>query len=246
METYCLVVQYDGTEYSGFQIQPNQRTIQGEIEKSLAKLVPEPIRIVGAGRTDAGVHSEGQTISFKDSQLTVPKERLPYALNALLPSDIRIVESREVSQGFHARYDAVDKTYRYQIYEGQFPSVFWNRYAYWTKTKLDWVAMENCAQLFIGTLDFASFAASGSSVKTTVRTMSKIEFDYTEPIKTIKFTADGFLYNMVRNLVGTLLDVGLGKLTQKDVQTILGEGDRRLASATVAPQGLFLERVNYS
>lgn len=246
METYCLIVQYDGTEYSGFQIQPKQRTIQGEIEKALAKLAPHPIRIIGAGRTDAGVHSEGQTISFNDSHLTVPRERLPYALNALLPADIRVIESREVPQDFHARYDAVDKTYRYQIYEGDFPNVFWQRYAYWTKQPLDWVAMENCAQLFLGTLDFAGFASSGSSVKTTIRTMHNVKFDYTRSVKTIRFTADGFLYNMVRNLVGTLLDVGLGKCDQEYVQTILEKGDRRLAGATIAPQGLFLERVNYS
>ncbi|NMA61698.1 MAG: tRNA pseudouridine(38-40) synthase TruA [Firmicutes bacterium] len=246
MGTYCLVVQYDGTEYAGFQVQPNQRTIQGELEKALANLAPQPIRIAGAGRTDAGVHSEGQTISFRDPYLTVPVERLPYALNALLPLDIRVVSSRLEGPDFHARYSALEKTYRYQIYEGEFPNVFWQRYAYWTKQSLDWVAMEHCAELFIGTLDFAAFAASGSSVKTTVRTMHNVEFDYSKPLKTISFTADGFLYNMVRNLVGTLLDVGLGKLTMEDVQTILESRDRRLASATIAPHGLILESVKYS
>lgn len=246
MNTYCLVVQYDGTEYSGFQIQPRERTIQGELESALARLAPKPIRIVGAGRTDAGVHSEGQTISFADAHLTVPRERLPYALNALLPRDIRVVESREVEQNFHARYNALSKTYRYQIYEGAFPNVFLQRYAYWTKDPLNWEAMEEAAQFLVGTLDFAGFAASGSSVKTTIRTMSKIEFKYSDPLKTISFTADGFLYNMVRNLVGTLLDIGLGRVSREHLQTILVSGDRRLASATIAPQGLFLERVNYS
>ncbi len=246
MDTYCLVVQYDGTDYSGFQVQPNRRTIQGELEKALAKLAPHPIRIVGAGRTDAGVHSEGQTVSFRDPHITVPVERLPYALNTLLPPDIRVVASRLEKPDFHARYSALVKTYRYQIYESEFPNVFWQRYAYWTRESLDWVAMEHCAKLFIGTLDFAAFAATGSSVKTTVRTMHKVEFNYSQPLKTISFTADGFLYNMVRNLVGTLLDVGRGKLTREDVQVILKSGDRRLASATSAPHGLVFESVKYS
>lgn len=246
MDTYCLVVQYDGTDYAGFQFQPNQRTIQGELERALAKLAPQNISIVGAGRTDAGVHSEGQTISFRDPHLTVPVERLPYALNALLPSDIRVIQSRLEGPDFHARYSALEKTYRYQIYEGGFPNVFWQRYAYWTREPLDWASMEHCAQLFIGRLDFAAFAASGSSVKTTVRTMRKVECNYAKALKTISFTADGFLYNMVRNLVGTLVDVGRGKLTLEDVQTILESRDRRLASATIAPHGLVLENVKYS
>lgn len=245
MKTYCLIVQYDGTDYAGFQIQPNQATIQGELEAALAKLAKGPISIVGSGRTDAGVHSEGQTISFRDSQLTVPVERLPYALNALLPKDIRVVASKLVPPDFHARYSALEKTYRYQIYEGEFPSVFHQRYAYWTRDALDWQRIEACSRLFVGRQDFASFAASGSSVKTTVRTMRSVEIDSTGPLRLVRFTADGFLYNMVRNLVGTLLDVGRGKLDLNTVQSIMASRDRRLASATIAPQGLFLESVKY-
>lgn len=246
MKTYCLVVQYDGTDYAGFQIQPGQRTIQGELERALEKLGPNFIRIAGAGRTDAGVHSQGQTVSFKDDRLTVPVERLPYAFNALLPEDIRVVESRLEAPDFHARFSALEKTYRYQIYEGAFPNVFYRRYAYWTKEALDWNAMLNCTKLFIGRLDFASFAASGSSAKTTIRTMSQITIDTQGPLKMIRFTADGFLYNMVRNLTGTLLDVGLGRLSLEQVQMIMASGDRTLASATIAPQGLYLESVKYS
>lgn len=246
MDTYCLVVQYDGTNYAGFQIQPNQRTIQGELENALARLAPRPICVVGAGRTDAGVHSEGQTVSFRDCRLTVPVGRLPYALNTLLPRDIRVVESRLAGPDFHARYSAQEKTYRYQIYEGEFPNVFWQRYAFWSRELLDWEAISHCAQFFVGHLDFASFAASGSSVKTTVRTMSKVEIDGISPLKTLRFTADGFLYNMVRNLVGTLLDVGRGKLNEGDIRSILQGRDRSLASATSAPQGLVLESVKYS
>lgn len=246
MKTYALIVQYDGTDFAGFQIQPNQRTIQGELETALAKLTPNPIRVAGAGRTDAGVHSEGQTVSFRDKHLTVPINRLPYALNAVLSPDIRVIESRLEVAGFHARRSALEKTYRYQIYEGEFNSVFHQRYAYWTRAPLDWSAIEECTKLFIGQLDFASFAAAGSSAKTTVRTMSNVSVDTGGSLKMIRFSADGFLYNMVRNLVGTLLDVGRGKLDYKDVQRIMASCDRSLASATIAPCGLFFESVKYS
>lgn len=246
MKTYCLVVQYDGTDYAGFQVQPQQRTIQGELERALHTLGPNPIRIAGAGRTDAGVHSEGQTVSFKDDGLTVPVERLPHALNSLLPPDIRVVSSKLMAPDFHARISAVKKTYRYQVYEGEFPNVFLQRYAYWSRMPIDWQKVQACARLFVGRLDFASFAASGSSAQTTVRTMTSVTVDTDAPLKLIRFTADGFLYKMVRNLVGTLLDVGWGRLSIEDVQRIMESGDRRLASATIAPQGLFLESVEYS
>lgn len=246
MKTYCLIVQYDGTDYAGFQIQPGQPTIQGELEAALGRLGRNFIRIAGAGRTDAGVHSEGQTVSFRDDQLTVPVERLPYALNALLPKDIRVVESRLERGDFHARISARDKTYRYQVYESEFPNVFYQRYAYWMRQPLDWDAIDECSGLFVGRKNFAAFASSGSSAKTTVRTMHEVTVDKGGPLKMIRFTADGFLYNMVRNLVGTLVDVGRGNLSLDEVQAIMASGDRRLASATIAPQGLYLERVNYS
>ena len=246
MKTYCLVVQYDGTEYAGFQIQPNQRTIQGELEKALQRLGPNAIRIAGAGRTDAGVHSQGQTVSFRDDQLTVPVDRLPYALNSLLPKDIRVVESRLEKPDFHARISALEKTYRYQIYQSEFPNVFYQRYAYWIREPLEWDAIRECAGLFVGCLDFAAFASSGSNVKSTVRTMRQVTVDTEGSLKLLRFTADGFLYNMLRNLVGTLVDVGLGKLSPEDVERIMASGDRRLASATIAPHGLVLEKVKYS
>lgn len=246
MKTYALIVQYDGTDYAGFQVQSGQRTIQGELEEALGKLGPNRIRIVGAGRTDAGVHSEGQTISFRDDRLTVPVERLPYALNALLPPDIRVVKSWLAPPDFHARYSAVRKTYRYQIYRGEFPNVFYRRYAHWVKEPINWQAVEECARLFVGKLDFAAFAASGSSVKTTVRTMLSVTVEQASPLTLIRFTADGFLYKMVRNLVGTLLDVGLGRLSIEDVRLILHSRDRTLASATAPAHGLILENVVYS
>lgn len=245
MQTYVLIVQYDGTDYAGFQVQPGQRTIQGELEAALSRLGPNFIRIAGVGRTDAGVHSEGQTVSFRDDRLTVPVERLPYALNALLPKDIRVIGSRLEAESFHARYSALAKTYRYQIYEDEFPNVFLQRYAYWSREPLNWEAIAKCSKLFIGEHDFAAFASSGSSVKTTVRTMHQVTVDASGPVKTIRFTADGFLYKMVRNIVGTMVEVGRGSLSQDDVHCILASRDRRLAGAAIAPQGLFLESVNY-
>ncbi len=246
MDSFRLVVQYDGTDYAGYQIQPGLVTIQGELERALAQLAARPMRIVAAGRTDAGVHSEGQTISFQRGKLTVPADRLPYALNALLPQDIRVISSAVMPTGFHARYDAVEKTYRYQIYEDSFPNVFWRRYAYWSKHSLDWEEISRCGQLFVGRHDFAAFAASGSSVQTTVRTMKEVRVDSSGPLKMVRFTADGFLYKMVRNLMGTLLEVGLGRLTVQDVEQIMASRDRGRAGATISPEGLFLERVKYS
>jgi tRNA pseudouridine38-40 synthase len=245
MPNYCLTVQYDGTDYAGFQIQPGQPTIQGELERALFTLAKEPIRVMGAGRSDAGVHSEGQVVSFRTAALSVPIERLSLAVNTLLPPDIRVIESRFVPDDFHARYSALHKTYRYQIYHGPYPNVFWRRYALWERDPLDWDSIRECTHLYIGTHDFAAFQASGSSVKTTIRTMMNVTVDSQSEIKSIRFTADGFLYNMVRNLVGTLLDVGRGKLEIGAVKEIMESRDRRQAGATAAPYGLFLERVDY-
>lgn len=246
MRNFRLTVQYDGTTYAGFQIQPEQLTIQGELEEALKLLAKETIRIAGAGRTDAGVHSEGQTVSFQSCGLSVPTDKLPYALNRLLPRNIRVVESELMPGDFHAQYSVLEKTYRYQIYHGEFPNVFWQRYALWERKALDWEAILRCAPLFEGTKDFAAFAASKSGVKTTVRSMRQVEVDFDGTLKTIKFTADGFLYNMVRNIVGTLLDVGRGKLGPREIEDIFQSRDRRLAGATAPPWGLFLENVKYS
>lgn len=246
MGGFCLIVQYDGTDYSGYQIQPGQVTIQGELERVLGKLAGSPVPIVAAGRTDAGVHSEGQTISFCSERLTVPPDRLPYALNALLPQDIRVISCKAVPADFHARYDAVEKTYRYQIYEGEFPNVFWRRYAYWSKQPLNWENISRCGRLLVGRHDFAAFAASGGSVRTTIRTMKDVSVDSAGPLKMVRFTADGFLYKMVRNLMGTLVDVGLGRLSLQEMEEIITSCDRARAGATISPVGLFLERVKYS
>mgnify|MGYP001259425869 CR=1 FL=1 len=246
VQNYRLTVQYDGTDFAGFQIQPKQSTIQGEIERALAKLAKEPIRIIGAGRTDAGVHAEGQVISFKSDALTVPVERLPIAINSLLPFSIRVLDANYAPPEFHARYSAVQKTYRYQIFHGPVADVFLRRFSHWIREPLDWELMTEAAQLLVGRHDFQGYAASGSSVKTTVRTLYAIEVDAAPRIKTIRFTADGFLYNMVRNIVGTLIEVGQRKRTVESVLEVLASRNRALAGPTAPPVGLLLERVDYA
>ena len=201
------------------------------------------MRIIGAGRTDSGVHAEGQVVNFK-SDLTVPIARIPLAMNSLLPRDIRIIDAREVSPEFHARYSAVEKTYRYQMYEGPYPSVFLQRFAVWSPG-LNWQIMEDAHRYLVGTHDFAGFAATGSSVKTTVRSLTGYELRQEGSLWCFRFTADGFLYNMVRNIIGTLIEIGLDKRSLEDIANIIVARDRSLAGATAPPHGLVLESILY-
>jgi len=245
MTNYRLTVQYDGTHFAGFQIQPNQPTIQGELERALAILTKAPIRIVGAGRTDAGVHAEGQVASFKTDRLTVPVERIPAAVNSLLPPDIRVLQAEVVPNDFHACYSAVSKTYRYQVYHGATADVFLRRFALWIPEPFDWQAVAKAAVLLEGTHDFAGFASTGSSAKTTVRTMYRVELDTAGRVKCLRFTANGFLYNMVRSIMGTLIEVGKGRREVESVAEVLRTGARDLAGPTAPAVGLVLERVEY-
>lgn len=244
MANYKLILEYDGTNYNGFQIQTNGVTIQGLLEASLSKIAKTEVKLTAAGRTDAGVHALNQVVNFH-AQLSIPVERLPLALNSLLPKDIRVKDAQIVDDSFHARYDAVEKTYLYRIRQGAVESAFERNYCWWIKQDLDWDLMAVAGQTLVGTQDFAGFAASGSSVKTTVRTIKN--FTLTRVIQggDLRFTADGFLYNMVRNMVGTLVEIGLGKRPAADIQRIIATGDRRQAGITAPARGLFLEQVVY-
>ena len=244
MANYKLILEYDGTNYNGFQIQTNGVTIQGLLEASLSKIAKTEVKLTAAGRTDAGVHALNQVVNFH-AQLSIPVERLPLALNSLLPKDIRVKDAQIVDDSFHARYDAVEKTYLYRIRQGAVESAFERNYCWVIKQDLDWVLMAVAGQTLVGTQDFAGFAASGSSVKTTVRTIKN--FTLTRVIQggDLRFTADGFLYNMVRNMVGTLVEIGLGKRPAADIQRIIAAGDRRQAGITAPARGLFLEQVVY-
>jgi tRNA pseudouridine38-40 synthase len=244
-----LVLEYDGTNYHGFQTQddPALPTIQGELEAAIEAICHERLRITGSGRTDAGAHALGQVVNFH-TRSTVPTHRFPAALNSVLPRDIRVKEAAAVPQEFHARFDALSKTYAYLVDNRPSTSVFLRNYAYHVPQPLDLVAMRRAAEILVGTHDFASFQSSGSSAKTSVRTVYGLGIDEIEAHEgIIKFSvrADGFLYNMVRNMVGTLLEVGLGRYSVEDTASILAARDRRLAGPTAPAQGLYLVKVEY-
>lgn len=240
-----LVLEYDGTNYHGFQRQAGRLTIQEVLEESLAKITKEDgIRVIGAGRTDAGVHAEGQVVNFK-THARMEAERFVPALNSILPGDIRVKASREVSPEFHARFDATSKTYRYVIQTGAYLSPFIRNFAHHVPYSLDVEAMERASRHLVGCHDFRAFCASGGEVKSFTRSIYRI--DWAKQINLVMMTveANGFLYNMVRIIVGTLLEVGRGKLEEADVLRILESRERPLAGPTAPAKGLTLVAVSY-
>ncbi|SDC50574.1 tRNA pseudouridine38-40 synthase [Pelagirhabdus alkalitolerans] len=239
-------VTYDGTYYAGYQIQPNQTTIQSTIEKALMKLHKgETIRIYASGRTDAGVHALGQTFHF-DSSLSIPLENWTRALNSLLPADIVVTNVREVGDHFHARYNVKQKTYQYMIDNAPIPDPFQRHYMHHVKHELDLNAMKEACSYLEGEHDFSAFCAANHTVKG-----SKVREIYLAHIEkeghTIRFTVSGsgFLYNMVRIIVGTLMAIGEGKMPPETMQKIIASKDRSNAGKTAAPQGLYLKEVEY-
>ncbi len=244
MKNYKLVLEYDGTDYHGFQIQVREVTIQSWLERALGMLAQEPIRVFGASRTDAGVHALGQVVHFF-ANLTVPDQRLPQALNSILPPDIRVKSAVSVNDQFHARYDVTWKTYVYRIYQAPISSVFHRRYALWVKQPLDWDKMVIASKDLIGTHDFLAFTSSKSRVKSTVRSISDCSLTFNQSVAEFRYTADGFLYNMVRNIMGTLIDVGLDKRPVYCMKEILLSQDRRCAGVTAPAHGLCLESISY-
>ncbi|NDY56601.1 tRNA pseudouridine(38-40) synthase TruA [Desulfovibrio sulfodismutans] len=241
-----LVVAYDGTRFHGWQLQAGDRTVQGVVEKALATLTGRPVRAIGSGRTDAGVHALGQVV-----HADVPGTRagLPWrrALNALLPEDVAVVEAGPAPLGFHARFGAVRKTYAYTLWtEPEF--VYPQRRPFvWACGPVDRQAMALAAQEFLGRRDFAAMQNTGTDVGTTVRTMESVAASPGQtPFETVwRFTADGFLKQMVRNVMGCLVAVGKGKISPADVRSLLSEGDRTRAPATAPARGLCLESVEY-
>lgn len=246
MRNIKLTLAYDGANYHGWQLQAPEHgpTIQGVLEDKLQLLTKQPVRVQGAGRTDAGVHALGQVASFA-TESRIPAERFPLALNSVLPPEIVALEAGDVSAEFNARFSAVRKTYRYHIYHAQQPSPFWYRYAWHVPNKLDLAAMEEGARLLTGTRDFRSFCASGSPVKNFVRTVDACRVEREGNIIQISITADGFLYNMVRIIVGTLVEMGKGKRDPGEMPGIIDSRTRVAAGTTAPPQGLFLVSVEY-
>ena len=244
MKRVGLVVAYDGTNYSGWQIQPNGITIQGVLNDALTDLLGEKIEIMGASRTDAGVHALGNVAVF-DTNTRIPGEKISYALNQRLPEDIRIQLSEEVEPDFHPRYCDSEKTYEYRILNRKFPVPTERLYSYFYHYKLDVDKMREATSYLIGRHDFASFCGTGAQVKSTVRTLTGIDIWRDGDIVTIRVKGEGFLYNMVRIMVGTLLDAAAGKVTVDGIKEALRSGDRHLLGRTAPACGLYLNRVDY-
>lgn len=248
MRTIKLTLAYDGTAYAGWQVQPGHATLQGTLEAAIGKVTGQPVRVTASGRTDAGVHALGQVVGFTTESRHSP-EVLLRAVNAELPPDIAVLEVREANEGFHAIRDAVCKRYRYVIHDAPVRDVFRRRYCWQVHQRLDAGAMDRAAQPLAGTHDFSSFESSGAERATSVRTVYEIGVrrgDGPEHnLITLEVEADGFLYNMVRAIVGTLVEVGRGARPETWPAEVLQATDRRAAGPTAPPQGLFLVRVKY-
>lgn len=239
-----LILSYDGTNYHGFQRQENAVSVQNVLEERLSRLFGHMITMAASGRTDAGVHALGQVVSFQTTG-SIPTERIVQAANSILPSDIAVLSAEEVEPDFHARFSARGKTYVYRICQGAVRNPFQRCYAWQIRERLATAPMEEALQIIIGTHDFSAFCAAGASAKDHVRTIycascetvgNKIEF---------LFYGNGFLYHMVRNLVGTLVDVGKHRLTPRDFAAILTGRDRARAGITAPAAGLYLKEVEY-
>lgn len=245
MPKYKCIIAYDGTAFAGYQVQPEKRTVQSELESVLGKMHKgEKVKVTASGRTDAGVHAKGQVIHF-NSSLEFPAENWQKALNALLPSDITVLEVKRVSDAFHARFDPVGKEYRYMITRGPLRDPFTRNYAYYYPYSLDFEAMREAISYLEGTHDFTSFCATNTNVVDKVRTIHKIELNEEGDSIMLRFVGTGFLYNMVRILVGTLLEVGSGKRKPCDMEEILIKRDRQFAGKTAPGHGLYLWEVFY-
>lgn len=247
MRNIKLTIAYDGTKYYGFQEQRGTGlpTIQEVLEKTLTRMAGSYIRIYGAGRTDSGVHARGQVVNFDCSKWPIPTDRMVPALNGVLPGDIVAVQAEDVKPGFHARFSATGKTYLYRVFNSNVPSPFENRYSYFVPTSLDVEAMQRAVSYLVGTRDFKTFQASNSPVRTTVRTIFHSKVWQEGKVINFSFTGDGFLYNMVRIMVGTLLEIGQSKRSPESMTEIINARDRTAAGPTVPGCGLFLERVYY-
>lgn len=244
MRNICAKVSYIGTDFNGFQAQPYGRTVQNEIEKAIRHLTGEATVIIGSGRTDAGVHAIGQVFNFHTAS-SIPTERWAIALNTRLPKDIVITDVRDVPDGFHARRSAKRKTYRYSIDTGKFPDVFARAYRYHHPTPLDLEAMRKGLAHLVGRHDFTSYTSIRSTKPHHVRTIYEASLRQEGQALHMTITGNGFLYNMVRVIMGTLLWVGQGKLQPDDMKRILEGRSRALAGPTAMPHGLTLVDVDY-
>lgn len=239
-----LTLGYDGTEYHGFQRQENAVTIQEIIETAIKKVTGETVSITGCSRTDAGVHAMEYVCNFR-TESSVPADKFCFALNSFLPDDVSCMASCEVDMDFHARYSAKSKTYTYTIFNAPHRNPVLCRFAWHYPIKIDIEKMKIAAKAIVGTHDFTAFMASGGQQKTTVKTVNFLNVTTNENRIFIEINADGFLYNMVRIIAGTLVYAGVGKLSPDEIPDIIESGDRVRAGITAPPQGLCLKKVIY-
>ena len=247
MRNIRLTIEYDGKDFNGWQKQPTKLNIQGEIERAIESLTGEEnIDLIASGRTDAGVHALGQVANFKTNNESIPIEKFALALNTKLKRSVRIKNAEEVDERFHSRYTCKRKTYRYVINNNECESAIYRNFEYHMPVKLDIKAMQKAVKYFEGEHDFKGFKASGTSSKSSVRTIYLAEVKNTDDGRIyIEVTGNGFLYNMVRIIAGTMVDVGMGKINPEEIPNIIDKGDRQLAGKTLPPNGLFLVKVEY-
>lgn len=244
MRNIRLWLCFDGTDFHGYQRQKNGYTVQQAVEEAIEKMTGHHRALIGCSRTDAGVHARCYCANFS-SDTRIPMEKLPLALNTALPESIRILQSEYVPEAFHATFSAKEKTYEYFINTNKIADPFMARYSWHFAYDIRLSSMREAAGVLLGTHDFSAFMAVGGQTKTTVRTVTRLNLTEESGIIRMQITANGFLYNMVRIIAGTLVYCGLGKLGTKDVEALLDSGDRKQAGITAPPQGLFLQSVVY-
>ena len=244
MRNIKLIIEYDGKKFGGWQKQPNKLNIQGEIEKAIGEITGEEIELNASGRTDAGVHSLGQTANFKTNS-AIDISKIPVAINSKLKQSIRIISAEEVDERFHARYSCTGKKYRYIINNSKYGSAIYRDLEYHMPIKLNVEDMKKAIKHFEGEHDFKGFKASGTSSKSSVRTIYSTKVIEEGEKIIIELEGNGFLYNMVRIIAGTIVEVGLGKIKPEEIPQILESKDRTRAGKTLPPQGLYLVEVYY-
>ncbi|MGM9929715.1 MAG: tRNA pseudouridine(38-40) synthase TruA [Bacillus sp. (in: firmicutes)] len=245
MQRIKCIISYDGTLFSGYQVQVNARTVQGELERVLATMHKRVVKVTASGRTDAGVHALGQVIHF-DTTLNIPASKWVQALNAMLPADIAILHAEYVPDSFHARYEAKGKQYRYVIDLGKVRNPLKRNYTYHYPYAVDIDRIRAACQYAVGTHDFSSFCAANTSVVDKVRTIHSITCEQQGNELVLTYTGNGFLYNMVRILTGTLIEIGNGARKPEEMQAIIASCNRSDAGKTAPAQGLYLQEVYYS
>lgn len=244
MRRIKLTVAYDGTDYCGWQIQPNGITVEEVLNKALSDLTKETVKVIGASRTDAGVHAKGNVAVF-DTESPIPSDRIAYAVNRLLPEDIVIVQSEEVAADWHPRYQKSVKTYEYTIVNREMPDPLRRRDSWFVSFPLDIDGMRKAAQYLVGEHDFRTFCSIHTGVKTTVRRIYSLDIEKENELIKIRISGNGFLYNMVRIIAGTLVEVGRGACSPLEVKEMLEQRKRDKAGATAPPQGLVLLGISY-